>query len=105
MTIETIFGFLLHLYWIRDFSTRSFDMWLACIPVVVFFAPLGPWVMSRVSYGAYKNFLYLVFFIQYIGAVWAIKPDLRLSVLSVTIIVFGIVFFRLLSLRNPEKSM
>jgi len=105
MTIETIFGFLLHLYWIRDFSTRSFDMWLACIPVVVFFAPLGTWVMSRVSYGAYKNFLYLVFFIQYVGAVWAIKPDLRLSVLSVTIIVFGIVFFRLLSLRNPEKSM
>jgi uncharacterized membrane protein YfcA len=104
MTIETIVGFLLHALWLQDFSEQSNQMWLASIPVVVFFAPLGTWVMSKVSYGAYKNFLYVIFMVQYLGAIWAIKPDLQLISLSALIIVLGIVFFRLVSLRNPEKS-
>lgn len=105
MTIETIIGFGLHTLILRDFSEKSYHMWLSCIPIVVFFAPLGTYVMSKLSHKAFSNFLYFIFLIQYIGAIFVIKPDLAQSILSLVIIVVGISIFKWLTVIRSNREI
>ncbi|HQV66132.1 MAG TPA: sulfite exporter TauE/SafE family protein [Saprospiraceae bacterium] len=97
MTIETIFGFFLHAVVIRDMTPATYNMWLSCIPIVVFFAPLGTFIMNKLSNKHFSHFLYFIFIIQYVGAMFVIRPGLGYSLLSVGIIICGIVFFRIIS--------
>jgi len=97
MTIETIAGFWLHAIYIQDMVQKSYDMWLSCIPIVIFFAPLGTYVMSKLSQKSFYNFLYFIFFIQYIGAMFVIKPNLNMILLSLGIILSGILIFSVIS--------
>jgi len=94
MTIETIAGFALHGLIIKDISKESYDMWLSCIPIVIFFAPLGAYVVNKISRITFTNFLYFIFLIQYLGAMFVIRPDLTKSVISMSIVLFGFFFFR-----------
>lgn len=94
MTIETIAGFALHGLVIKDISKESYDMWLSCIPIVIFFAPLGAYVVNKISRITFTNFLYFIFLVQYLGAMFVIKPDLTKSVISIGIVLFGFFFFR-----------
>ncbi|MBK9736282.1 MAG: sulfite exporter TauE/SafE family protein [Saprospiraceae bacterium] len=103
MTIETIFGFALHALWIQDFTEPSYHMWLSCIPVVILFAPLGTYFISKISNKAFTNFLYIIFLVQYIGAIYVIRPSLFLWGVSFLIIVSGIVFFHYLSKANTPQ--
>ena len=94
MTIETIAGFALHGLIIKDISKESYDMWLSCIPIVIFFAPLGAYVVNKISRITFTNFLYFIFLVQYLGAMFVIRPDLTKSVISIGIVLFGFFFFR-----------
>jgi uncharacterized membrane protein YfcA len=94
MTIETIAGFALHGLVIKDISKESYDMWLSCIPIVIFFAPLGAYVVNKISRITFTNFLYFIFLVQYLGAMFVIRPDLTKSVISIGIVLFGFFFFR-----------
>lgn len=104
MTIETIIGFALHALVMQDFSEKSYHMWLSCIPIVVFFAPLGTYMMSKLSHKTFSNFLYFIFLIQYIGAIIVIKPGMAYSVLSLAIILIGITTFRWLALVRIKRD-
>lgn len=94
MSIETIAGFALHGLVIKDISKESYDMWLSCIPIVIFFAPLGAYVVNKISRITFTNFLYFIFLVQYLGAMFVIRPDLTKSVISIGIVLFGFFFFR-----------
>lgn len=76
MTIETILGFFVHGAVIGDFQQEAFEMWLACIPFVAFFAPLGAFVISKLPRKAIATFLYIILIVQFFGAIWVIKPSL-----------------------------
>ena len=93
MAAESIAGFALHGLCLKDINTDTYYMWFACIPFVIFFAPLGAYVIDRISRNIYNYFLYLVFAIQYIGALIVIKPDLNLFIFSLFIIASGILIF------------
>ena len=97
MTIETIIGFFLHGIVIQDINAKTYDMWLACIPIVIFFAPLGTYFLNRISHRFFSNFLYFIFLIQYAGAIYVIRPDIYLSLLSGGIILIGIFGFYFIS--------
>lgn len=103
MTVETIAGFALHAFILKDIVTQTYDMWLSCIPIVIFFAPLGAYLVHKISRHTFTTFLYVIFFVQYIGAMIVIKPDVTKSILSLGIIIFGLIFFRYVSslTRNP----
>lgn len=103
MTVETIAGFALHAFILKDIVTQTYDMWLSCIPIVIFFAPLGAYLVHKISRQTFTTFLYVIFFVQYIGAMIVIKPDFPKSILSLGIIIFGLIFFRYISslTRNP----
>jgi uncharacterized membrane protein YfcA len=103
MTVETIAGFVLHALIMQDIAVQTYDMWLSCIPIVIFFAPLGTYLVHKISRHSFTTFLYVIFFVQYIGAMIVIKPDIPKSMLSLGIIIFGLIFFRYISslTRNP----
>ena len=102
MTIETILGFFLHFALIQDFQSQAFEMWIACIPFVIIFAPLGSYVVSKLPRKAIANFLYIILVVQFIGAIWVIKPDLSQIISIVLTLSIGLFLFFYLSL-NPRK--
>jgi len=94
MTIETIAGFVLHAIVMKDVSQQTYDMWLSCIPIVIFFAPLGAYVVNKISRITFTNFLYFIFLVQYVGAMFVIRPDMIKLLISITFIISGIWLFR-----------
>ncbi len=102
MTIETILGFFLHFAIIQDFQSQAFEMWIACIPFVIIFAPLGSYVVSKLPRKAIANFLYIILVVQFIGAIWVIKPNFYQILSIVLTLSTGLFLFFYLSL-NPRK--
>jgi len=93
MAINSIVGFILHYFVLRDFGTVEFNYWLVCIPVVVFGAPIGAYFISSKTRGFVSKFLYLVILVQFIGALLIIKPAGILLFFSILVFVVGILIF------------
>jgi len=102
MTLETILGFFLHAGLINDFQPEAFEMWLACIPFVAFFAPLGSFVINKVPRKAVATFLYIILIVQFIGAMWVIKPNLLQLIMCLVTLVAGLSTF--VYLANVKNS-
>ncbi len=101
MSIETILGFFIHAGVVNDFQPEAFEMWIACIPFVIIFAPLGSFVVSKLPRTAIANFLNIILFVQFVGAMWVIKPNpFQLVVCGITL-ASGLVLFFFLS-KNPR---
>lgn len=60
MTMATIPGFLVHLFWLKDFSPAVTGYWLAAIPVVAVGGPLGAMMCSYMSRKSVVNLLLLL---------------------------------------------
>ncbi|MCP9756112.1 sulfite exporter TauE/SafE family protein [Lacihabitans sp. CCS-44] len=101
MSIETILGFFIHAGVVNDFQPEAFEMWIACIPFVIIFAPLGSFVVSKLPRTAIANFLNIILFVQFVGAMWVIKPNAFQLVVSAITLASGLVLFLFLS-KNPR---
>ena len=104
MTIETIIGFFLHGILIDDFSMTSQNMLLACIPMVIFFAPLGAWTIQYIPRRRVAQLLSIVLMVQYAGAMWVLRPKGVHLMFSVFLVVISVVLFTLLA-RNNRHSI
>ncbi len=105
MTIETIVGFFLHSILINDFSAGSQSMLLACIPMVIFFAPLGAWTIQYIPRRRVAQLLSAVLMVQYVGAMWVLRP-VGLRLLSSLCLVFiSVALFTLLSRNNRYSKV
>lgn len=103
MTLETILGFSLHAGVIQDFQHEAFEMWLACIPFVAIFAPLGAFVISKVPRKVVATFLYIILIVQFFGAIWVIKPNLfQLSLCFITLLLGLGIFLYLANVKREE---
>ncbi len=101
MTIETLLGVFIHAQIIKDFQPEAFEMWLACVPVVVFFAPLGAFVISKLPRKSIAQFLYFILVVQFFGAMWVIRPSWIQLIMCVTVLVVGLsIFIYLAKLRR-----
>lgn len=103
MTIETLLGFFLHAGVIGDFQTQAFEMWIVCAPVVAVFAPLGAFVISKVPRKSVAAFLYLILVVQFIGAMWVIKPNLGQLSMCLAVLVMGVSLFLYLSKMERQS--
>jgi uncharacterized membrane protein YfcA len=101
MSIETILGFFIHAGVINDFQPEAFEMWIACIPFVIIFAPLGSFVVSKLPRTAIANFLNIILLVQFAGAVWVIKPNSFQLIICGLTLLSGLVLFFFLS-KNPR---
>ena len=103
MTIETIFGFFIHTSVVKDFQKQAFDMWLICIPFVAVFAPLGSYVINKVSRKVAANFLSIILVVQFIGAMYVLKPGGWRLAMCLIVLASGLVIFALVS-KTPRKK-
>lgn len=83
MTVATIPGFLVHVFWLRDFSPAVTGYWLAAIPVVAVGGPLGAVMCSYMSRKSIVNLLLLLIALEVVSTV-ALVPISR-SVLLVSV--------------------
>lgn len=105
MTIETLLGFFLHAGILGDFSRESFELWLACIPVVVFFAPLGAFVITRLPRQLIARLLYMILFVQFIGAILVIRPSAPQLLLCALTLSAGLGLFAYIArLQRPVTA-
>ncbi len=105
MTIETLLGFFIHAQIIKDFQPAAFEMWMACVPVVVFFAPLGAFVISKLPRTRIAQFLYFILVVQFFGAMWVIKPSIVQLAMCITVFAAGLsIFIYLARLRRVPSS-
>jgi len=102
MTINTILGFFLHLFIIKDFQQEALNYWLCCIPIVIFFAPMGAFVINFLSRKVIAGILYAVIIVQYIGAVFILKPSLSFLLVSFSVILIGCFCFLTLTKLNKK---
>lgn len=101
MTIETLLGFFIHAQIIRDFQPDAFEMWIACVPIVVFFAPLGAFVISKLPRTRIAQFLYIILVVQFFGAMWVIKPSVVQLIMCMSVLAAGLsIFIYLARLRR-----
>ncbi|MGL4630643.1 MAG: sulfite exporter TauE/SafE family protein [Leadbetterella sp.] len=105
MTLETLLGFFIHASVLDDFQVEAKEMWLACIPFVILFAPLGSFVMSKLPRKAIASFLYIILFVQFIGAIWVIKPSFMQLLMCAVTISLGFAGFAFLSSRKRSDSI
>jgi uncharacterized membrane protein YfcA len=97
MTIETLLGFFLHAQIVKDFQPAAFEMWIACVPLVVFFAPLGAFVVSKLPRKRIAQFLYIILIVQFFGAMWVIKPGGMKLIMCIVVLALGLGVFRYLA--------
>lgn len=93
MAINSIAGFALHYFLIKDFGAAEFNYWLVCIPVVILGAPIGAYFINTKTRGFISKFLYVIILLQFIGALLIIRPSGDLLYFSLIIFLFGILFF------------
>jgi uncharacterized membrane protein YfcA len=89
MSILTVCGFALHALVERDVSENMYHAWLAAAPVVLFFAPLGAFVISKWNRLAIANLLIVIIVVQILGALYVLQPSLDHLALSTGVILAG----------------
>jgi uncharacterized protein len=103
MTIETLLGFFIHAGIVKDFQRQAFEMWLICIPFVAVFAPLGAYVVSKVPRKVAANFLCTMLIIQFVSAMWVLKPQGWHLAMCLIVLAAGLIVFVTVSKRKPRN--
>jgi uncharacterized membrane protein YfcA len=104
MTIETILGLFIHTQLINDFQPEAFEIWLACVPFVAIFAPLGAFIISKMPRKGIATLLYFILIIQFFGALIVIKPTLNQFGICILILLSGVSLFSYLASIRPVNK-
>lgn len=104
MAFNAVLGFALHALVIGDMQPEAYRFWWVSIPVVVFGAPLGAYVVSRVRRLHIATLLYTVIVVQFGTALWVIRPALPLLLFSAGVFGFGATLFFQLPRWGPART-
>lgn len=99
MASNAILGFVLHQFVLQDIHSVTYSYWLVCIPVVVFGAPLGAYLINRARREIIVYLLSAVILIQFVGAMLIIRPTGELLLFSIASFALGILIFLALTKR------
>jgi len=105
MTIETLLGVFIHAGVVKDFQPQAFEMWLVCVPFVAIFAPLGAYVINKVPRKTGAAFLSVILVIQFLGAMWAVKPNGWQLVMCLVVLAGGLAVFAWISTLQRDKHL
>ena len=104
MTINTIVGFFIHVFLIKDFNHEVFGYWLSAAPVALLCAPLGAFFISFISRKNIAAFLISLIFIQFITAMIIIKPNnVQITLCFLVFIAGGLLFVALNKYHKKSK--
>lgn len=102
MSILTVCGFALHAFVEKDVSESMYHAWLAAAPVVLFFAPLGAFVISKWNRLAIANLLVIIIIVQLVGALYVLQPSPDHLALSTGVVLIGSIIMRGLDRTNQS---
>lgn len=94
MSIITVAGFLYHGAVLTDINQQTYHAWIAAAPVVLVFAPLGAWVISRWHRLSVARLLYTVIVVQLIGALYVLGATPSHMLLCATVIIAGTIVMK-----------
>lgn len=103
MTIETIIGFFLHAMLIEDFFFHIAIYVAGMYTYGYFFAPLGAWTIQYIPRRRVAQLLSVVLMLQYVGAMWVLRPAGIRLIYSLCLVLISVVLFALLS-QNHRYS-
>ena len=104
MASNAIAGFILHSSVFNTMQTEAYNYLLVCIPVVIFGAPIGAYVISKIGRKAIAFLLITIIIAQFFTAIYVIQPGLTLSVFSAAIFITGVLLFFVLT-KNGNKIL
>ncbi len=107
MAINSIQGFALHYFVLDSFSWQVQQYWLAAIPVVVVFAPLGAYCCTRMSNQTIAGVLIFLISIELLSSLWLIPLDstiIKISGLVFILFLMGYYALSKISTYIPVKS-
>lgn len=100
MASNAIAGFILHYFFLETIQPEVINYWLVSVPVVIFGAPLGAFVITLIDRKMIAGFLISIIVIQFLTAIFIIKPGLVLSFFSFAIFITGIFLFFVITRMN-----
>lgn len=102
MASNAIIGFVLHSFFLDTMQPEAVNYWLVSIPVVIFGAPLGAFVINRIGRKNIALLLIVIIITQFLAALYVIRPDLQLGLFSLMVFITGILLFFVLTKTNQH---
>lgn len=97
MASNAVIGAFLHTFVLGTMQAEAVNYLLVCIPVVIFGAPLGAFIINQIGRKAIAVLLITIILVQFISAIIIIQPNLLLISFSLGIFLLGIIIFFLLT--------
>ena len=104
MSIITVMGFFYHGVVLTDINQQTYHAWIAAAPVVLVFAPLGAWIISRWQRLSIARLLYAVIVVQLIGALWVLGATPAHLMLCGIVIIVGTVAIKGIDRTHTIKA-
>jgi len=104
MASNAIAGFLMHQFVYSSMQTEAINYLLVCIPVVIFGAPLGAFTINKIGRKPIASLLIAIIVVQFVSALFIIKPGLLLLLFSFAVFMIGIALFFVLALNHHKAK-
>ena len=106
MASNAVVGFAMHALFLNSMQAEAYNYLLVCIPVVIFGAPLGAYVISKIGRKTIAGLLIGIIIAQFFTALYVVQPGVDLILFSTGVFSIGILIFFVLTRRNklPFKA-
>lgn len=105
MGLLSVAGFIWHAGVVTDINPDVWRYWMSCIPIVIFGAPLGAWVCSKIGRDQLIWFLLFLIAIEVTTTLWLIPITAdRIAVLTILVFLTSILFYGLIHHRRINSD-
>lgn len=105
MGLLSVIGFVWHAGVVADVNPDVWRYWMSCVPIVIFGAPLGAWVCSKIGRDQLIWFLLFLIGIEVVTTLWLIPiTQDRIAVLAILVLFTSILFYGLIHYRRINND-
>jgi len=105
MGLLSVVGFVWHAGVVADVNPDVWRYWMSCVPIVIFGAPLGAWVCSKIGRDQLIWFLLFLIGIEVVTTLWLIPiTQDRIAVLAILVLFTSILFYGLIHYRRINND-
>jgi len=105
MGLLSVIGFVWHAGIVADVNPDVWRYWMSCVPIVIFGAPLGAWVCSKIGRDQLIWFLLFLIGIEVVTTLWLIPiTQDRIAVLAILVLFTSILFYGLIHYRRINND-
>ena len=104
MASNAVVGFGINTFVLDTMQTEAINYWLVSIPVVIFGAPMGAFIITLIKRKTISILLISIIVIQFFTALYIVRPNLELILFSILVFSVGILIFFVLTKYKKMKS-